>query len=249
MALPQNAKAPDGYLKWCKTWTTLEYQRPGSQWPITRFVYDNISIDHGIYATKGEKIKVEKLIKDLKKYTGKPFPRDIDNEFLIIANERINNNLVDYYLIKPIHRIWSLWTNIYGSYGWPTELPGYVSHQERLEVSRGNILQKVSFALKYPIVASGKIIVNLWKIALYLLFIMVLFKVVNTHKKTILYPIVLLVVNFIVARSLFSGYANFVETRYTIAVIPIMEILVIMFYLRMEYIKPVQELNNKENIS
>jgi hypothetical protein len=78
---------------------------------------------------------------------------------------------------------------------------------------------------------------------------MVLFKVVNTHKKTILYPIVLLVVNFIVARSLFSGYANFVETRYTIAVIPIMEILVIMFYLRMEYIKPVQELNNKENIS
>ena len=249
MALPQNAKAPDGYLKWCKTWTTLEYQRPGSQWPITRFVYDKIVIDNNIYATNEEKIKVKKLIEDLKKYTGKPFPRDIDNEFLIIANERINNNLVDYYLIKPIHRIWSLWTNIYGSYGWPTELPGYVSHQERLEVSRGNILQKVSFALKYPIVASGKIIVNLWKIALYLLFIMVLFKVVNTHKKTILYPIVLLVVNFIVARSLFSGYANFVETRYTIAVIPIMEILVIMFYLRMEYIKPVQELNNKENIS
>ena len=249
MALPQNAKAPDGYLKWCKTWTTLEYQRPGSQWPITRFVYDNISIDHGIYATKGEKIKVEKLIKDLKKYTGKPFPRDIDNEFLIIANERINNNLVDYYLIKPIHRIWSLWTNIYGSYGWPTELPGYVSHQERLEVSRGNILQKVSFALKYPIVASGKIIVNLWKISLYLLFIIVLFKIVNTHKRTILYPLVLLVVSFIVARSLFSGYANFVETRYTIAVIPIMEILVILFYLKMEYIKPTQELNHKENIS
>jgi len=249
MALPQNAKAPDGYLKWCKTWTTLEYQRPGSQWPITRFVYDKIVIDNNIYATKEEKIKVEKLIKDLKKYTGKPFPRDIDGEFLIIANERINNNPVDYYLIKPIHRIWSLWTSIYNSYGWPTELPGYVSHQERLEVSRGDILQKVNFALKYPIVASGKIIVNLWKISLYLLFIIVLFKIVNTHKRTILYPLVLLVVSFIVARSLFSGYANFVETRYTIAVIPIMEILVILFYLKMEYIKPTQELNHKENIS
>ncbi len=97
-------------------------------------------------------------------------------------------------------------------------------------------MQKVNFALKYPIVAS-------------VLFIIVLFKIVNTHKRTILYPLVLLVVSFIVARSLFSGYANFVETRYTIAVIPIMEILVILFYLKMEYIKPTQELNHKENIS
>jgi len=244
MALPQNAKAPDGYLKWCKTWTTLEYQRPGSQWPITRFVYDNISIDHNIYVTEEERIKVEELIKDLKKYTGKPFPKYIDDEFLVIANERINNNLVDYYLIKPMHRIWSLWTNIYGSYGWPTELPGSVSDQERLEVSRGGILQKLSFVLKYPVIASGKIIVNLWKVALYLLFIVMLFKVMRSHKKTILYPLVLLVINFIVARSLFSGYANFVETRYTIAIMPVMEILVIMFYLKTEYIKPIQKSNN-----
>jgi 4-amino-4-deoxy-L-arabinose transferase-like glycosyltransferase len=249
MALPQNAKAPDGYLKWCKTWTTLEYQRPGSQWPITRFVYENISIDHNIYATEEERIKVGKLIKDLKKYTGKSFPKYIDDEFLIIANERINNNPVDYYLIKPMHRIWSLWTNIYGSYGWPTELPGYVSDQERLEVSRGGMLQKIDFALKHPVIASGKIIVNLWKIVLYLLFIVTLFKVISAHKKTILYPLVLLVINFIVARSLFSGYANFVETRYTIAVMPIMEILVIMFYLKMEYINSAQESNNKKKSS
>jgi len=249
MALPQNAKAPDGYLKWCKTWTTLEYQRPGSQWPITRFVYDNISIDHGIYATKGEKIKVEKLIKDLKKYTGKPFPKYIDNEFLIIANDRINNNPIDYYLIKPVHRMWSLWTNIYGSYGWPTELPGYIPDQERLEISRGDILHKLSFALKYPIIASGKIIVNLWKVILYLLFIVMLFKVFRMYRGTALYPLAILVVNFIVARSLFSGYANFVETRYTVAIIPIMEILVIMFYLRAEYINPRQELRENNIIT
>jgi len=34
---------------------------------------------------------------------------------------------------------------------------------------------------------------------------------------------------------LFSGYANFVETRYTVSVIPIMEILVTMFYLKAKY--------------
>ena len=235
MALPQNAKAPDGYLKWCKTWTTLEYQRPGSQWPITRFVYDNISIDHGIYATKGEKIKVEKLIKDLKKYTGKPFPKHIDDEFLIIANERINNNLVDYYLIKPMHRMWSLWTNIYSSYGWPTELPKSVSYQERLEISRGSVLNKISFALEHPVIASGKIIVNLWKIVLYLLFVIMVFKILISRDKTILYPFFMLLISFILARSLFSGYANFVETRYTVSVIPIMEILVTMFYLKAKY--------------
>ena len=235
MALPQNAKAPDGYLKWCKTWTTLEYQRPGSQWPITRFVYNNISIDRGVYTTKGEKIKVEKLIKDLKKYTGKPFPKHIDDEFLIIANERINNNLVDYYLIKPMHRMWSLWTNIYSSYGWPTELPKSVSYQERLEISRGSVLNKISFALEHPVIASGKIIVNLWKIVLYLLFVIMVFKILISRDKTILYPFFMLLISFILARSLFSGYANFVETRYTVSVIPIMEILVTMFYLKAKY--------------
>jgi len=235
MALPQNAKAPDGYLKWCKTWTTLEYQRPGSQWPITRFAYNNISIDRGVYTTKGEKIKVEKLIKDLKKYTGKPFPKHIDDEFLIIANERINNNLVDYYLIKPMHRMWSLWTNIYSSYGWPTELPKSVSYQERLEISRGSVLNKISFALEHPVIASGKIIVNLWKIVLYLLFVIMVFKILISRDKTILYPFFMLLISFILARSLFSGYANFVETRYTVSVIPIMEILVTMFYLKAKY--------------
>ena len=242
MALPENAKAPNGYLKWCKTWTTLEYQRPGSQWPITRFVYDNISIDSDIYSTNKEKLKVESLLSDLKKFTGKPFPKHIDDEFLVIADERINNNPTDYYLIKPLHRIWSLWTNIYGSYGWPTELPSSVSHQERLDISRGGVLQKVAFAMEYPIIASGKIIVNLWKVILYLLFIIALLKVIRMRDSSKLYPFVLLIIGLIVARSLFSGYANFVETRYTMAAIPIMEILVVMFYFGSECSNPIQNI-------
>ena len=235
MALPHNAKAPNGYLKWCKTWTTLEYQRQGSQWPITRFVYTNISLDNNIYATEKERVRVAALLEDLKKYTGKQFPKYIDNEFLEIANERIKNNYIDYYFVKPMYRIWSLWTNIYGSYGWPTELPGSVSSQERLEVSRGSIVDKISFALEYPVIASGKIVVNLWKIIVYLLFILMIFKIFRKREKTILYPVLMLLLSFILARSLFSGYANFVETRYTIAIVPIMEILVTMFFLKIKY--------------
>ena len=81
MTSPNNAASPNGYLKWLWTWSTHEYQRPGTLFPVTRFVYDAIEIDPSIFSTLDEEKKVYSILDELKKYQGKPFPKYIDNKF------------------------------------------------------------------------------------------------------------------------------------------------------------------------
>jgi|SaaInlLV_10m_DNA_3_1039740.scaffolds.fasta_scaffold06541_2 hypothetical protein len=236
MVLPNNAPAPTGYLKWVSTWTTEEYQRPGSQFPVTRFMYDKIQIDEKAYESKEERKKVEILLNELKKYTGKAFPIHIDRQFLDIANERVHNNLVSYLILNPLLRIKSLWSNIYNSFGWPTELPSKVTHAERLEIARGGLESKIDMALRYPSIALGKAVVNVWRLALYIVFIFSVYMLlISSHKyafdkkyKHLLY----MIVSFIIARSVFSGMGNYIETRYTLAVMPLLEILSTIVILR-----------------
>jgi len=225
MVSPNNAEAPNGYIKWLWTWSTDTYHNTNSLWPVTRFIYDSIGIDEHAYYTIEEKNKVNLLLSELRQYTGKSFPKHIDNQFRIIAEKRISERPLEVWVLNPIKRSISLWSNVYSSFGWPTELPGSFSKQVRIDISRDGVIAAIPLVLEYPVQAAGKIIVNSWRLVVIFLFIVSL--LISRNNK-ICRDILLLSLAFIIARTLFSGFGNYVETRYTLMQMPIMEISIII---------------------
>ena len=233
MTSPNNVEPPIGYLKWLWTWTTHEYQRPGTLFPVTRFEYNAIEVDPAMFSIPNEEKKVKKLLDELKQHAGKPFPKHIDDKFNELALYRINNFPLDVYIINPLKRIESLWSNIYNSFGWPTELPSEVSAQERLEVARGGIDVKFKLALKYPTIAIGKFFVSVWRVVLLGLFVFLLIYVFVNKKSQQNKNLMLISFSFIIARSVFSGWGNYIETRYTLMQMPIIEVafIITLYYI------------------
>ena len=225
MTAPNNAESPNGYLKWLWTWSTDTYHNTNSLWPVTRFNYDSIGIDERAYYTIEEKNKVSLLLSELKQYTGKPFPKHIDSQFRIIAEKRTFERPLEVWVLNPIKRSISLWSNIYSSFGWPTELPSSFSKQVRIDISRNGVIAAIPLILEYPVQAAGKIIVNGWRVVVIFLFIASL--LISRNDK-VCRDILLLSLAFILARTLFSGFGNYVETRYTLMQMPIMEISIII---------------------
>ena len=229
MVAPNNAKAPNGYIKWLWTWSTETYQSTNSLWPVTRFNYDSIGIDELAYSSKEEKKKVVLLLNELKLYTGKPFPEYIDNQFRIIAEQRILKRPLEVWFLNPIKRSISLWSNVYSSFGWPTELPGSFSKQLRIEIAREGIIAAMPLAIEYPIQAVGKFIVNGWRVIFLFLFIASL---LIPYNNKINRKLLLLSLSFVLIRTIFSSFlVNYIETRYTLMQMPIIEVSIIMFLL------------------
>jgi len=224
MTFPEGAHQPTGYMKWGWTWITEEYQRPGWGWGVNRFNYDKISIDNKAYDSTAEKNRVEVLLEDLKKYTGQPFPQEIDQEFSEIASERLKNYKFRTLIVNPLKRSLALWTNLFSSYAWPNELPSKVSHQARLEAKRGGI---IDLALEYPFIAISKGVTGGYKLFLQVLFLLILvltisIKIKNEKIKNILW----ISLSIVLSRTAFFALTNNLETRYSVEAVPGIELLV-----------------------
>ena len=214
-----------GYIKWEKTWVTNEYQVAGALWPIHGYNYDLLRIDDHAYSAGKE--RVHALLEELKEYTGKPFPKHIDEQFAILAGEAAEKEPFKIYLLNPSRRLWALWANVYSSFAWPIGLDGKISAQERLDIVNGGLWSKLILLKKYPVEMLGKIFVNGWRIVLYFLFIFSMW-VVCKDKKSHYRDMMVLAVSFVMARSIFSVTLHYIETRYTVMVMPVLELLVVL---------------------
>jgi len=226
MVLPEGAHQPTGYLKWGWTWITEEYQRPGWGWGVNRFHYDSISIDDKAYDSIEEKERVKKLLEELKKYTGQPFPLEIDREFSEIASERLRNHTFRTLIVYPLKRSVALWSNLFSSYAWPNELPSVISHQARLKAKNGEGI--IDLVLEYPFIAITKGITGGYKMLLQIIFILITILAINrsiTSKK--IRNILFISGSLVLARTAFFAITNNIETRYSVEAVPGMELLVI----------------------
>ena len=217
-----------GYSSWGKTWSINQYQYTSMQWPVGNRQYDTIRIDESAYITEKEKKRVQTLLEELKDYTGNPFPKHIDDQFASLAKERIKAEALTYYILNPIKRVWALWSNIYDSFGWPISLKELTT-QERLNIAKGDVESKLILLKKYPMQTLGKLFVNGWRILLYILFFTAIV-LVYKDKESSFRDIVTLTISFVIARSIFSGLMNYVETRYTLTQIPIMEMATVLIF-------------------
>ena len=101
MIMPDGSRPPSGYLSWTKTWITNEYEKPGALWGINRKNYLNVTIPDYAYFSENEKIKINMLLSDLKKADQMPFPKNIDDEFKLLANKK-ENFPFKYWIENPL---------------------------------------------------------------------------------------------------------------------------------------------------
>jgi hypothetical protein len=216
-----------GYSRWGKTWTINQYQYTAIQWPLASREYHKIRVDELAYRTNKEKKNIQALLDELKDYNGKPFPKYIDDQFANIAIERIKTGPLTYYVFNPVKRMWVLWANVYDSFAWPIGLRQKLSPQDRLEIAKGGIQSKFFLLKKYPLQTSGKLLVNGWRLFLYLIFAVSLWRVYKNPEENYR-NIMTLVLSFILARSIFSGLMNYTETRYTLTPMATLEMVAVM---------------------
>ena len=226
-------KFPNGYHKWVYSWAFDQYDLAKAIYPINTglnklddiFEYEKIIINEDIYFNKIEEENTKKLLNNLKLYSGKPFPPELDKQFEELASLRINENKLFSYLILPIKRSINLWFNPYYSHGWPIQLSEKLIDQ-KIDFSNKGLIEKISIFKIFPIEISLKIILFLWMIILWVLFSLVFFQkknTINSHFFKICSQLILV-------KTVFFAYTGFFETRYIVNLIPLIEILIILVF-------------------
>ena len=230
MVMPADAPSPLGYLAWTRTWITKEYQRPGALWPINRFVYSAISIDPTAYDGPGEQARIEALLAGLARHDGAPIPAAIDDAFRAIAAERAARAPLRTWLANPLRRALALWSNPFSSFGWPNELPaGAASHAERLQIAEGGIAGKLALARAHPWRAATKALTGGYRYLLLVAFLAAalaaaLWRGMDAPARRLAGC----AAGFVVARTLVLAWIGNIETRYTAALAPAMEVAVVL---------------------
>ena len=226
MVMPDGSRSPTGYLKWTKTWITHEYERPGALWGINRKNYDGINIPERAYNNRQEKIKIEKLLEELKSLNQQDFPLEIDSEFERIAKYKKINKPMQYWIIYPSIRAIRMWTNPFSSFGWPNEMPDRgLSKNERLEAAKGNINILIQKAIEYPFHAISKGFNAFYRLILMLIFIFGIYNLYKIKKEDPLFALGLITISYSISRTLFFSLNSNFETRYMITAIPFIELM------------------------
>jgi hypothetical protein len=157
---------PVGYLAWGNTWITNLTQAGDMGYPIAEFQYQHILIDPLAYDDKEEKQQVEALINKLKSHIGHALPADIDKAFGKLAADKRARHPLKHYLVIPLKRMTVYWLNPTASFGWPLELSGLLTPEQKMLVTNGSIVDRFGVATEYPLIAIGKAVVFLYRILL-----------------------------------------------------------------------------------
>ena len=230
-----NFDYPSGFHRWVSTWSLTEYSRSNALHNIQfsrkknfeKYTYENIVQPKNIYYSLEEKRQTDKLFKDLKLNTGKPFPSELNSKFLQLANNRLNQKFFNQYFIKNLKRMLFLSINPVSSNGLP------------IEIDNGYVYKKL-FDLKYKKISNYllehkndlfklvlKFLVNFWKISLLIYFLYLLFyKKLKNNSESILLKSCYF---FYFIKIFFLSIFFLLESRYLATAFHIIEIPMIIF--------------------
>ena len=172
-----------GFYSWGKTWATTSYESNAMHFPTSSLLYENIFVPQSAFASQKEEELVLTLLTELKEYSGSPFPIQINNKFRKIAVDRINDNPIDYFFVKPMLRIKSLWFNFNAGMGWPG-FGNKLTAKDLIALQKTSYVSKLQLVFEYPAIGIGKVIVSLWKVCLYSLFFLALIICFKEKKKS-----------------------------------------------------------------
>jgi len=211
--------APIGYLDWVKTWATHQYQAPQWWYPIHFAAYSDIVIEPEAYVSGGEREQVEAFLKQLAAFDGQQFPAHIDRKFAAIAEERRLAAPVRYWLWLPLQRIGRIWFNPWNSGGWPVSVGwqgGHMDFKAAVEIIRQHPWQVLIKGA-----SAG------WRIGV--LAIALLLLALSLRRPVTFATMVLWIAMLhVVARTVFLGWGFFIESRYLLETIPLLEIAIVL---------------------
>ena len=212
----------DGYIKWTNTWIVNEYQLASAWNPLPNKEFKDIFIDfENIKLDEDIKKESKILFNELITYAGQPIPKKIDNEFRKLTQITIDRDKFNYYFVLPLKRMVFQWGNIASSNGWPVELQN-ITHKERINLLNANFKEKVEWVIDHPDVSLIKIIPNFWRLLILMIFFI---SIVINFKEKKLKNFTLVIFSYFFIKNIFAGYANFIEVRYLINLIPILEVI------------------------
>ena len=106
------------------------------------------------------------------------------------------------------------------SNGWPVELN--ITHEERIKLLNANFKVKTGWILDNLATALLKVIPNFWRLTILVIF---LISLIIDFKDKRLKNLMLVVLSYFLVKNIFAGYANFIEVRYLVNLIPLLEII------------------------
>ena len=161
-------------MQWGMTWIDTPEQMARFGWPLLEGSYSSMRVPPSAYVTRAEREEVERLLAALSRQDLKPVPSEIENAFASLAIARKHSYPLTVFVYKPIMRVVSLWGDVYSSYGWPIGFRTSQSVKIADAITHGGARGWVAMILKYPLQATGKILLSGYKFLVILIFIFAL---------------------------------------------------------------------------
>jgi hypothetical protein len=226
---------PSNFHDWSSTWVNNEYYRSNVLHNIQfdyqkknpkQYNYENIYVPENIYFNYVEKNKTKKLLNELKKYSGKPFSRDIDMQFKDLYEERKKNI---YNTIKVnFQRSLFLLLNPVSSYGLPLEF----KIENLNKFSNNDLTYYKNLILNNKKIIFGKIFLNLYKLSLVISFSIIVFILIIKKKtKYIFCSFFEWTFIIFILKIFILSFLNLLETRYVATNYISLQIFLIIFIL------------------
>jgi hypothetical protein len=205
---------PHGYFAWGRLWATDQYEAPAWAYAMHTGEYQSIRIPSYAYRSEEERDRVTRLLTQLAAFEGQGFPPDIDHAFAQLADERRQTMSWLDIAVLLTRRAYNFWWNPRNSSGWPVSIG--------LGVGRPIDNTPMQLVLAYPARAAVKGMTALYRAVLGLGLLVLTLGLAGGSGGT-LRALLTAVVGLVVVRTIFLSWGLFLESRYLIPIIPMLE--------------------------
>ena len=215
--------ANGGFVSWARTWSAHEYDYPKWAYPLYKQRYSKIRIDDRAFDDEEERVHVARLLRELARFDGEPFPAHVNTAFAAIAAERRARDPLRHWAWIPLRRAANMWFNPYSSFGWPLEVPNALRDTVR-GAGLGGIVAAIA---EHPLIAAGKVLVSGYRFLLAIGFAAAGAYAIRRRERYLI-PLLGIATIILVARTVFFSGTALMEARYIMEAVPGLEIVAVL---------------------
>ena len=215
--------ADGGFISWARTWSTHEYDFQKWSYPLGGQRYSQIRIDDRAFDDDEEGIRVARLLGELARFDGEPFPAHVNAAFAALADERRARDPLRHWAWNPLRRAANMWFTPFSSFGWPLEVPDALRDAVRT-AAFGGVAAAIA---EHPLIAAGKALVNGYRFLLVIGFVAAGIYAIMRRKRYLL-RLLGIAVLIVAARTVFFSELALMETRYIMETVPGLELVAVL---------------------
>ncbi len=226
------------YQAWVATWAVTEYERSGALFALNKGSPPNPHPNKYLSAQEVDDVNAIFLKYDYKSGT---FPKELDNEFILLKQKRGDNTNLLSMLGFNLNKGFNLILNPYASYGLPLELRN-LSHADRILLSNplNNWQASVDIIRVNLLTLSMKILLLIYRVLIAFCFLLFVGKLIlklfrhqqNKEGLSFAGQFAILILFSLLARFAFFTLIGGLEHRYMVPFVPLLEcsVAIILMY-------------------